>query len=151
MSIRANGAVRSETDTPGHTPTMRRSPQRKGAARGAGAAWGLACVLLLPVHCAAFSDRRALQAYTYVDNPDNPDAPYCKLSDASVCWGNTYRFREVKAGSGGPFDGINLGYFDGARQPVLADLDGDGTLRPCPYQKRQRITRFRRSQATWTS
>ena len=117
-------------DTFGHTPTLRRSPQRKGAARGAGAAWGLACVLLFPVHCAA----------------------YCKLSDASVCWGNTYRFREVTAGSGGPFDGISyLESFDGARQPVLADLDGDGTLRPCPYQKRQRITCFRRSQATWTS
>ena len=132
---------------------MRRSPQRKGAARGAGAAWGLACVLLFPVHCAAFSDFRALQAsYTYVDNPDNPDARYCKLSDASVCWGNTYRFREVTAGSGGPFDGISyLESFDGARQPVLADLDGDGTLRPCPYQKRQRITCFHRSQATWTS
>ena len=79
---------------------MRRSRQRKGAARGAGAAWGLACVLLFPVHCAA----------------------YCKLSDASVCWGNTYRFREV---AGGPFDGINVGD-DSA--PVLADIDGDGDL-----------------------
>ena len=100
---------------------MRRSPQRKGAARGAGAAWGLACVLLFPVHCAAFSDRRALQAsYTYVNNTEPP--PYCKLSDASVCWGNTYRFREV---AGGPFDGINVGD-DSA--PVLADIDGDGDL-----------------------
>ena len=148
--MRKRAQFRIVTDTFGLTPTMRRSPQRKGAARGAGAAWGLACVLLFPVHCAAFSDRRALQAsYTYVNNTEPP--PYCKLSDASVCWGNTYRFREVTAGSGGPFDGINLEYFDGARQPVLADLDGDGTLRPCPYQKRQRITRFRRSQATWTS
>ena len=147
--MRKRAQFRIVTDTFGLTPTMRRSPQRKGAARGAGAAWGLACVLLFPVHCAAFSDRRALQAsYAYANNSD---APYCKLSDASVCWGNTYRFREVTAGSGGPFDGINLEYFDGARQPVLADLDGDGTLRPCPYQKRQRITRFRRSQATWTS
>ena len=126
------------------------SPQRK---RGIGAARHLACAaLLISVHGAGFSrepNRRALQAsYTY---DETTDAPYCKLYDASVCWGNTYRFREVTAGSGGPFDGINLEYFDGARQPVLADLDGDGTLRPCPYQKRQRITRFRRSQATWTS
>ena len=98
--MRKRAQFRIVTDTFGHTPTMRRSPQRKGAARGAGAAWGLACVLLFPVHCAA----------------------YCKLSDASVCWGNTYRFREV---AGGPFDGINVGD-DSA--PVLADIDGDGDL-----------------------
>ena len=98
--MRKRAQFRIVTDTFGHTPTMRRSPQRKGAARGAGAAWGLACVLLFPVHCAA----------------------YCKLSDASVCWGNTYRFREV---AGGPFDGINVGD-DSA--PVLADIDDDGDL-----------------------
>ena len=98
--MRKRAQFRIVTDTFGLTPTMRRSPQRKGAARGAGAAWGLACVLLFPVHCAA----------------------YCKLSDASVCWGNTYRFREV---AGGPFDGINVGD-DSA--PVLADIDGDGDL-----------------------
>ena len=103
--MRKRAQFRIVTDTFGLTPTMRRSPHRKGAARGAGAAWGLACVLLFPVHCAA----------------------YCKLSDASVCWGNTYRFREVTAG--GPFDGIVVG---DRSKPALADLDGDGTLKRRP-------------------
>ena len=53
--------------------------------------------------------------------------PYCKLSDSSVCWGNTHRFLKVTAN--GPFDGIDVGDYS---RPALGDLDGDGTLRPRP-------------------
>ena len=38
-----------------------------------------------------------------------------------------------------PFDQIDLGEDS---KPALTDVDGDGTLRPCPYQQRRRITRF---------
>jgi len=34
-----------------------------------------------------------------------------------------------RAGSTNPFDGIDVG---GYSAPAVADLDGDGTLRPCP-------------------
>jgi hypothetical protein len=34
-----------------------------------------------------------------------------------------------RTGSANPFDGIDVG---GYSAPAVADLDGDGTLRPCP-------------------
>ena len=49
--------------------------------------------------------------------------PYCRLQSESVCWGNAHRFLKVTAN--GPFDGIDVG---DESTPVLADLDGDGTL-----------------------
>ena len=54
--------------------------------------------------------------------------PYCKLSDSSVCWGNTHRFLKVTAN--GPFDGIDVGWYSA---PALADLDGDGAPKQCPF------------------
>ena len=54
--------------------------------------------------------------------------PYCKLSDSSVCWGNTHRFLKVTAN--GPFDGIDVGDYTA---PALGDLDGDGALKQCPF------------------
>ena len=102
-----------------------RSPER---ICGIGAARHLVCALLISVHAAGFSrepNRRALQvSYTY---DETTDAPYCKLYDASVCWGNTHSFLRVTAN--GPFDGIVVGDYS---KPALADLDGDGTLRPRP-------------------
>ena len=69
--------------------------------------------------------------------------PYCKLSDSSVCWGNTHRFLKVTAN--GPFDGIDVGWYSA---PALADLDGDGTLRLRPAIDKLRPHVLRRSQAT---
>ena len=51
-------------------------------------------------------------------------------------------------GSANPFDGIFGG---GSSTPALADLDNDGTLRPCPSIDKLRFHVLRRSQATWTS
>ena len=34
-----------------------------------------------------------------------------------------------RTGSANPFDGIDVGYYTA---PALGDLDGDGTLGPCP-------------------
>ena len=53
--------------------------------------------------------------------------PYCRLSDSSVCWGNTHRFLAVTAN--GPFDGVDVGW---GSAPALGDLDGNGTLSPRP-------------------
>ena len=72
--------------------------------------------------------------------------PYCRLSDSSVCWGNTHRFLKVTAN--GPFDGINV---DEYGAPALADLDNDGMLKPRPSINKLPPHVLRRSQATWTS
>ena len=47
-----------------------------------------------------------------------------------------------------PFYGINVG---SDSKPALGDLDGDGTLRPCPSIDSQRSHVSCLSQATWTS
>jgi hypothetical protein len=59
--------------------------------------------------------------------PTENAMPYCRLQNPSVCWGNTYRFREVTAN--GPFDGIYVGSYSA---PALGDFDGDGTLKRRP-------------------
>ena len=51
-------------------------------------------------------------------------------------------------GSANPFDAIE---FNGVSSPVFADLDGDGTLKPCPSISSDRDPTFCLSQATWTS
>ena len=86
--------------------------------------------------------RPSTTSITYADTATT----YCKLYDASVCWGNTYRFREVTAG--GPFDGIVVG---DRSKPALGDLDGDGTLRPRPSIDKLWPHVLCLSQATWTS
>ena len=108
------------------TMTMR-CPQRK---RGAGAAWRLACALLISVHGAGFSreHRRALQAsYTYANAADA--TPYCSLLDASICSGNPQRFLQVTAN--GPFEGIIVESYStwlSFAAPALVDLDNDGDM-----------------------
>ena len=86
-------------------------------------------------HACCFGGTTAAPSMTFAPTPTPPyeyaptvDAmPYCKLSDSSVCWGNTHRFLTVTAN--GPFDGIDVGDYS---RPALGDLDGDGTLRPRP-------------------
>ncbi len=73
-------------------------------------------------------------------------ATYCKLYDASGCWGHTRRFLEVTAN--GPFDGIDVGW---KSKPAPADLDGDGTLRPCPSTDEMGLQVLCLPQAIWTS
>ena len=84
---------------------------------------------------------------TYEYAPTADATPYCRLQNPSVCWGNTHRFLEVTAN--GPFDGIDvrLSY----PKSALADLDGDGTLRPRPSIDKLRSHVLCLSQATWTS
>ena len=109
-----------------------RSPER---ICGIGAARHLVCALLISVHAAGFSrepNRRALQvSYTY---DETTDASYCKLYDASVCWGNTQRFLKVIAN--GPFAGIDVGDYSA---PAVADFDGDGMLTPRPSIDKLRL------------
>ena len=50
--------------------------------------------------------------------------------------------------SANPFAGIDVGYLS---TPALADLDGDGTLRPRPSIDKLRPHVLRLAQATWTS
>jgi len=63
-----------------------------------------------------------------------------------------------RTGSANPFDGIYVGAYvvngievgsDSA--PAVADFDGDGTLRPCPWIGKMRSHVLCRSQVTWTS
>ena len=53
-----------------------------------------------------------------------------------------------RIGSANPLDGIGV---DITSAPALADLDGDGTLRPRPSIDKLRPHVLRLSQATWTS
>ena len=53
----------------------------------------------------------------------------------------------ARTGSANPFDGIGIDVGDKA----LGDLDGDGTLRPCPSIDKQRPHVLCLAQATWTS
>ena len=53
-----------------------------------------------------------------------------------------------RTGSANPFDGIKSGELSA---PALADLDGDGTLRPRPSIDKLRPHVLRLAQATWTS
>ena len=84
---------------------------------------------------------------TYEYAPTADATPYCRLQNPSVCWGNTHRFLEVTAN--GPFDGIDLRL--SYPKSALADLDGDGTLRPRPSIDKLRSHVLCLSQATWTS
>ena len=54
----------------------------------------------------------------------------------------------ARIGSANPFDGKDVGY---ESKPALADLDGDGTLRPRPSIDKLRPHVFCRSQAKSTS
>ena len=81
---------------------------------------------------------------TYEYAPTADATPYCRLQNPSVCWGNTHRFLEVTAN--GPFDGIDVRLSD--PKSALADLDGDGTLRPRPSIDKQRSHVSCLSQAT---
>ena len=83
---------------------------------------------------------------TYEYAPTADATPYCRLQNPSVCWGNTHRFLEVTAN--GPFDGIDLRL--SYPKSALADLDGDGTLRPRPSIDKLRSHVLCRSQAIWT-
>ena len=92
----------------------------------------------LDCHACCFGGTPATAApsMTFAPTPTPPyeyastvDAmPHCKLSDSSVCWGNTHRFLKVTAN--GPFDGIDVGDYTA---PALGDLDGDGALKQCPF------------------
>ena len=84
---------------------------------------------------------------TYEYAPTADATPYCRLQNPSVCWGNTHRFLEVTAN--GPFDGIDVRL--SFPKSALADLDGDGTLRPRPSIDKLRSHVLCLSQATWTS
>ena len=105
-------------------------------------------------HACCFGGTTAAPSMTFAPTPTPPyeyaptvDAmPYCKLSDSSVCWGNTHRFLKVTAN--GPFDGIDVGDYTA---PALGDLDGDGTLRPRPSIDKLRPHVTFLAQATWTS
>ena len=94
----------------------------------------------LDCHACCFGGTPATAApsMTFAPTPTPPyeyastvDAmPHCKLSDSSVCWGNTHRFLTVTAN--GPFHGmIGIDVGDYSR-PALGDLDGDGTRKPRP-------------------
>ena len=54
----------------------------------------------------------------------------------------------ARTGSANPFDGIDVG---SDSPPAVADLDGDGTLRPRPSIHKLQPHVLCRSQATWTS
>ena len=90
-------------------------------------------------HACCFGGTTAAPSMTFAPTPTPPyeyaptvDAmPYCKLSDSSVCWGNTHRFLKVTAN--GPFDSIDVGWYSGNSAPALADLDGDGAPKQCPF------------------
>ena len=53
-----------------------------------------------------------------------------------------------RTGTANPFAGIDVGF---RSTPALVELDGDGTLRPCPSIDSQRSHVSCLSQATWTS
>ena len=54
----------------------------------------------------------------------------------------------ARTGSANALDGIDVGDYS---TPALGDLDGDGTLRPCPSIDELRSHVLCRSQATWIS
>ena len=54
----------------------------------------------------------------------------------------------LRTGSANPFDGIDFGWYSA---PAVADIDGDGTLRPRPSIDKLGPHVLCRSQATWTS
>ena len=83
--------------------------------------------------------RPSTTSITYADTATT----YCKLYDASVCWGNTQRFLKVIAN--GPFAGIDVGDYSA---PAVADFDGDGMLTPRPSIAKLRLHVLCRSQAT---
>ena len=53
----------------------------------------------------------------------------------------------ARTGSANPFDGIDVDSFS---TPALADIDRDGTLRPCPLIDKLRPHVLCLSQVTWT-
>ena len=53
-----------------------------------------------------------------------------------------------RTGNANPFDGIDVG---SSSKPTLGNLDGDGTLGPCPSIDKLRSHVLCLSQATWTS
>ena len=119
-------------------------------------AWSLAGLLIaVCVGAAAAGSTMAVTSahpagrrrLTYEYAPTADATPYCRLQNPSVCWGNTHRFLEVTAN--GPFDGIDLRL--SYPKSALADLDGDGTLRPRPSIDKLRSHVLCLSQATWTS
>ena len=117
-------------------------------------AWSLAGLLIAVCVGAAAAGSTVTSAHpagrrrlTYEYAPTADATPYCRLQNPSVCWGNTHRFLEVTAN--GPFDGIDLRFSD--PKSALADLDGDGTLRPRPSIDKLRSHVLCLSQATWTS
>ena len=74
-----------------------------------------------------------------------------RLSDFVNTGTSTAPKFDEQFGSANPFDAINLDVVTGPSSPVFADLDGDGTLKPCPSIGSDRDPTFRLSQATWTS
>ena len=52
-----------------------------------------------------------------------------------------------RTGSANPFDGIDVGSFS---TPALANIDRDGTLRPCPLIDKLRPHVLCLSRVTWT-
>ena len=133
--------------------------RRCGAGRWAASnmrrcAWSLAGLLIAVCVGAAAAGSTVTSAHpagrrrlTYEYAPTADATPYCRLQNPSVCWGNTHRFLEVTAN--GPFDGIDLRL--SYPKSALADLDGDGTLRPRPSIDKLRSHVLCLSQATWTS
>ena len=117
-------------------------------------AWSLAGLLIAVCVGAAAAGSTVTSAHpagrrrlTYEYAPTADATPYCRLQNPSVCWGNTHRFLEVTAN--GPFDGIDVRF--SFAKSALADLDGDGTLRPRPSIDKLRPHVLRLAQATWTS
>ena len=54
----------------------------------------------------------------------------------------------VRTGSANPFNAIDVGV---SSAPALGDLDGDGTLRPCPSIDKLQPHVLCLPQVTWTS
>ena len=54
----------------------------------------------------------------------------------------------ARTGPANPLDDFDVGSYSA---PALGDLDGDGTLRPCPSIDKLRSHVLCRSQVTWTS
>ena len=96
-------------------------------ARGPSVATGVAPQERRQLAGSVMTDSNITTQLPYEYAPTENAMPYCRLQNPSVCWGNTYRFREVTAN--GPFDGIYVGSYSA---PALGDFDGDGTLKRRP-------------------
>ena len=91
----------------------------------------------------------------YVDDDDVATVPPSNASSYSYLYDDDYVHDDAVAtmppsSYSNPFDGVYIGDFSA---PALGDLDGDGTIRPCPSIRfgKLRSHVLCLSQATWTS